>query len=108
MLRLVFVQKDEAQQKERALASGPLGLLWRGVPSSAFIGVGTPTTDTLLSSALVLLRPVVDHHATRNKMSADDRVSVVGVLLSAYGVHWRWNADDRTPTTVTLSVVRAK
>lgn len=104
MLRLVFVQKDEAQQKERALASGPLGLLWRGVPSSAFIGVGTPTTDTLLSSALVLLRPVVDHHATRNKMSAD----VVGVLLSAYGVHWRWNADERTPTTVTLSVVRAK
>jgi hypothetical protein len=30
------------------------------------------------------LRPVVDPHTTRNKTSADDRVSVIGVLLSAF------------------------
>jgi hypothetical protein len=77
LLRLVFVQKDEMQQKERASASGQFDLLWRVVPSSAFIGVG----------ALILLRPVVDHHTTHNKTSANDRVSVVGVIFSAYRWH---------------------
>jgi hypothetical protein len=80
MLRLVFVQKDEMQQKERAL--GRFIVAWYTVIGSL---------------------------SCRN---ANDRYSSVVrarfIASSVIGVHWRWNADKRTPTAGMLSVVCAK